>query len=397
MNKIRLLATISACNALSPLALQIVVPALPVIRIFFDTSLSETQVLLSSYSVTLAFAILVYGPMADRFDPKKILVFGMLVFGVGSLIGMYSNSFEFLVLSRIMQAIGAAAGSTLSRVIAAEVYQGDNLNKAMSHMMIVVVVGPMIAPIIGGYLVDNSNWQHIFGILTGLGLLMALAVATSLESSPRGSAKNSAQRGVFQDFAVVISKKGFALNMGILVAVQIGVYAFISASPYLVIEILGFSAVQYGLVFIYLTAGYIVGNVISGQVVAKIGAEKLVMIAAGNYCIGVIIFGGFHVLGVVNLYSIVGPAFLWTLTNGITQPNCGAGALASAKELKGSAASLSGFGQIMAGALGFQLIGMFKDVSTSYLVWILGICGILSWLMAYVLSQNARKTILEDS
>ena len=166
MNKIRLLATISACNALSPLALQIVVPALPVIRIFFDTSLSETQVLLSSYSVTLAFAILVYGPMADRFDPKKILVFGMLVFGVGSLIGMYSNSFEFLVLSRIMQAIGAAAGSTLSRVIAAEVYQGDNLNKAMSHMMIVVVVGPMIAPIIGGYLVDNSNWQHIFGITT---------------------------------------------------------------------------------------------------------------------------------------------------------------------------------------------------------------------------------------
>jgi MFS transporter, DHA1 family, multidrug resistance protein len=387
VSKVRILAVLTMCNALSPLALQILVPALPSIRNQLGVSLAETQLLLSTFSIALAVSMLAYGPLADRMDRKRLLVFGMITFSLGSLLGYSAGTIQILVAARILQAIGAGAASTITRAIAADTFQGSDLNRAMSAMLFVVVIGPMLAPVVGGYIVETSRWPNIMLLLLGMGGVLGLTAALFL--TPSRSTKRDATTGesYWIKFSAIVGNRIFSTNMATLIAVQVGVYAFISASPYLIIDLLKYSATQYGFVFMYLTMGYMSGNFVSGMVVKKIGGEKLVQIASLVYLFGAVSFLGFAILGIQNLLTIAGPAFLLTFTNGITQPNCGAGALASVEQHKGIAASLSGVGQILAGAVGFQIMGFVQIASAKPLAIVISACSAVAVISARFLSK----------
>lgn len=389
MSKVRILAVLTICNALSPLALQILVPALPSIRSQLGASMAETQLLLSAFSIALAVSMLAYGPLADRMDRKRLLVFGMIAFSLGSLLGYSAATIQILVAARILQAIGAGAASTITRAIAADTFQGPDLNRAMSAMLMVVVIGPMIAPVLGGYIVETAKWQNIMMLLCAMGGVLGLTAALILKPSKSASQQTRTAESYWERFTEIISNRTFATNMATLIAVQIGVYAFISASPYLIIDLLKYSATQYGFVFMYLTMGYMSGNFISGMVVKKIGGERLIQMASLVYLFGAIAFLGFAIAGIQNLLTIAGPAFLLTFTNGITQPNCGAGALASVERHKGIAASLSGVGQILAGAVGFQIMGFFQITSAKPLAIVIVACSVVTVVSAKLLSNPA--------
>ncbi len=393
MGNVKLLIILAVCNSLSPLALQMLAPALPSIRLTLNATLAQTQTVLSAYSIALALSMLVYGPLADRFDRKHLLIFGMLTFSVGSLVGYFADTIEILVIGRILQAIGAGAASTITRAIVADTYQGDDLNRAMSVMLMIVVIGPMLSPVLGGYIVDQSSWSNIMGVLCLMGVLLAIVVTFLLKNSILSSEYTGTVSTYWRGFEDVVRNRGFINNMTILMAIQIGVYAFISASPYLIIDVLGYTASQYGVVFVYLAAGYIAGNFVSSLVVKKIGGKNLVFLATFIYLLGAALFIGFVVFDIQNLATIAGPALLLTFTNGITQPNCGAGALASVAGKKGVVASLSGFGQIMAGALGFQIMGFLGTSSANPLAVVLGICSVLAVVAAALLLRSKERVV----
>lgn len=373
-----IIVIVTIIHALSPLAMQIFVPALPSIRASFSATVADTQWVISGFSAALAFSMLAYGPISDRFGRRRVVLLGLTVFCIGSAICYWADSLAMLVLGRVVQAVGVAAGSTMGRAVAADVMPPEKLARAVSFMTMALVMGPMLAPVIAGYLVSAAGWRSIallLGACSALLLLMAIKWMPETHKPEGGKPVPAAGSG---DAAVGKSPfltTGFIGHLTILIAVQVGVYGFLSASPYLIIDLLGYEPFHFGYVFIYLTGGYLLGNAFSGWGV--ISSRGLLACGILSYAMGGGIMLGLVANGVVNLYSIVGPAVMLSFANGISQPQCMAAALSAAPQRRGAASSIVGFSQIMAGGVGFQLMGWLPNGSPAPMTLLICACALI--------------------
>lgn len=372
-----IIVIVTVIHALSPLAMQIFVPALPSIRESFSATVADTQWVISGFSAALAFAMLAYGPISDRFGRRRVVLLGLTVFCIGSAISYWADSLAMLVLGRVVQAIGVAAGSTMARAVAADVIPPEKLARAVSFMTMALVMGPMLAPVIAGYLVSAAGWRSIALLLGGCStvlLLMAIKWMPETHKPERGKpvAATASSDGATGKSPFLTT--GFIGHLTILIAVQVGVYGFLSASPYLVIDQLGYEPFHFGYVFIYLTLGYLLGTGFSGWGV--LSSRGLLACGILSYAIGGGLMLGLVMNGVVNLYSIVGPAVLLSFANGISQPQCMAAALAAAPQRRGAASSIVGFSQIMAGGVGFQLMGWLPNGTPAPMTMLICACAL---------------------
>ncbi len=376
-----ILAIVTVIHALSPLAMQIFVPALPSIRDSFSATEANTQWVVSSFSAALAFSMLAYGRISDRLGRRRVVLFGLTVFCIGSAISYWADSLGMLIFGRVVQAVGVAAGSTMGRAVAADILPPEKLARGVSYMTMALVVGPMLAPVVAGYLVTAVGWRSIpllLGACAAVLLLLAIRWMPETHQPAAGMEGGSAAEGDRPARKSPFLTSWFTGHLIVLIAVQVGVYGFLSASPYLVIDLLGYEPFHFGYVFIYLTCGYLLGNAFSGWGV--LSSRGLLACGICSYGIGGAVMLGLTLNGVVNLYSIVGPALLLSFANGISQPQCMAAALSVAPRRRGAASSIVGFAQIMAGGLGFQIVGWLPGGSPSPMTMVVCICALLGAL-----------------
>ena len=162
-----LIIILASITALGPMSMQIFLPALPAIQDAFAVSTGRAQMVLSVSLAAIAFSALGYGPASDRFGRRPVIVVGLAIFFAGSVICAVAPSIEILVLGRVVQAVGAAAGMVLSRAIIRDLYDRETAAKILAYMVTALVLAPMVAPLIGGVLNDVSGWRSIF-IFTGI-------------------------------------------------------------------------------------------------------------------------------------------------------------------------------------------------------------------------------------
>ena len=144
-----------AITALAPVSLQIFIPALPAIQTSFGTETGTTQLVLSLSIFANAIATLVYGPLSDRFGRRPVVLVGLVLFLLGSVLSTIAPSITFLILARIVQSSGAAAGMVLARAIIRDLYDREQAASAISYLTMAMVVAPMVAPTFGAILIDN--------------------------------------------------------------------------------------------------------------------------------------------------------------------------------------------------------------------------------------------------
>ncbi len=151
-----------ACISLiSPLAVHLFLPVIPAVKISLGLSDSVAQLTFSVALFSMAFATLFYGSLSDRFGRRPVLLSGLCLFLAGSAISAVANSVVALVLGRLVQALGAGCGITLVRAIAQDVYGASRLVKAIAYLTMAYTLGPMVAPLIGGVLVDALGWRSV--------------------------------------------------------------------------------------------------------------------------------------------------------------------------------------------------------------------------------------------
>ena len=389
-----IIAIVTAIHALSPLAMQIFVPALPAIREHFSAGVADTQWVISGFSAALAVSMLAYGPVSDRFGRRRVVLLGLTLFCVGSALCYWADSLAMLIFGRVVQAMGVAAGSTMGRAVAADVVPPEKLARAVSFMTMALVVGPMLAPVIAGYLVSAGSWRGIpllLGICSVLLLLLAIkwmpeTHKPAQRTRPAGGGAAGAKPG-----RSPFLRAWFIGHLTMLTAIQLGVYGFLSASPYLVIDLLGYEPFQFGYVFIYLTCGYLLGNAFSGW--ERLKGTALLLCAVGCYGLGGGVMLALALNGVFNLYSIVVPAVLLTFANGISQPQCMAAAISAVPERRGAASSVVGFSQIMAGGVGFQIIGWLPGGSPVAMTALISACALVGALGVATIYLNPRAGV----
>jgi DHA1 family bicyclomycin/chloramphenicol resistance-like MFS transporter len=386
-----LMALLAAITALAPFSLQIFLPALPAIQASFAVTSGIVQLALSLSILANAVANLAYGPVSDRFGRRPVLLVGLAAFIAGSLSCALAPSIELLIVARIVQSIGAAAGMVLARAIVRDLYDRERSASIIAYLTMAMVVAPMLAPTIGAVVLDIASWRAIFYLSTGIGVVLIWPIVVMLAETrppearalggPLAGAGALLRSGLFWSY-VLQSTFGISVFFG-----------FISGAPYFMIDMLGRSATEYGLWFILVSAAFMAGNLVAGRFSGRIGLDRMVLtgslLAVAGATLALVLLLG----GAWTPLALFGPMMAVALGNGFSVPNAQAGAVSVNPLLAGTASGIAGFCQMFVAALVSQAVGMLQNGTPYPMAGFMAGCAVLSFL-GFVLPRRlaARRS-----
>ncbi|MCP4992387.1 MAG: multidrug effflux MFS transporter [Gammaproteobacteria bacterium] len=368
--------------ALGPLATDMYLPAFPALTIAFNADTSQVQQTLSIFLVGFALAQLIYGPLSDRFGRKPVLMGGLILFLFSSLAISVADSIESLTALRLLQALGGSAGPVLGRAMVRDLYPPIEGARILSYVASAMALAPAIAPILGGYMTIHLGWASIFLFLALYALLAALLLAIKIpETAPLKSSRGSFSPGyLIQSFGQLLRHptwRWYTLSCSFVFA---GVFAFLSAAPFIIINHMGYPEEQFGLFFTIIVFGYIAGSFYSGRRVRQLGIGRLLNQGAVVAALGGITMGLLVLLGIQQIWAIILPHMVYMFGVGIIMPQAIAGALAPFHKIAGSASALFGFIQMSFAALVGILVGELHDGGPLIMALVISLMGVVTWL-----------------
>lgn len=359
-----LVIAIMAINALS---ISVVLPVLPSIRIALGADVATTQLVLSSYLMSLAAGQIVVGVLADRFGRRPVLMVGMLLFVGGAILAAVSGDIVTIVASRFVQGFGSSAGIVIGRAIVRDLFDRERSASIYGYMTMGLAVAPMLAPAVGGLLDDNVGWRSVFLTMAICGVVAGTAAWRYLPEtlSPETAAKRNS---LVADMGMLLGVPAF-WAYSLMLAFIAGVYfSFLGGAPFVATELLGLSATALGAFLAFISIGYLIGNYLSGILSARLGTAF--MIAAGNtvLCVAVAVMVVIYASGGLNAWTFFAPVAFVGLGNGMAMPSALAGAVSVRPELAGTASGIAGTLQFGIGALASAMAGAAIAAAPSALV-----------------------------
>jgi DHA1 family bicyclomycin/chloramphenicol resistance-like MFS transporter len=267
---------IASIMALNPLAMDMMLPALPNIAAAFHiTAANEPQAVLSTFLVGFGIGQFVMGPLSDRFGRRAVLIDGMALYCIASVIAVTASSFETLLLARVLQGIGTSATRVIATSIVRDCYAGRRMASVMSLAMMVFIAVPVIAPSLGQAVMLLTQWRGIFVMLMLYGVLALIWSALRMpETLPMSERKSLAIRDVFSAFRQTVTNRqtlGYALAAG---GVQGALFAFVFCSQQIFTEIYGLGR-YFPLAFAAIAIGVALAGFLNARFVGRLGMRVI--------------------------------------------------------------------------------------------------------------------------
>ena len=374
----RTILILGALSAFGPLAIDFYLPGFPAMAQAFATDEKHIQLTLAVYFLGLSIGQLVYGPIADRFGRRVPLLVGVGLFTAASFACAFAPSLDWLIGARFVQALGGCAGMVLSRAIVSDKCDAVGSAKVFSQLMLVMGLAPILAPMLGGLLVNVYGWQAIFIVLTGFSALAALAVALGLPESLPANVPRQPLSGALRQYGRLLKDReylGHALTGGIAMA---GMFAYIAGSPFVFIKLYGVPAEHYGWLFGSNAAGFILVAQINARLLAKRGPAFLLSRMVWVYLAAGLTLLGVSALHTAQLWPLLIPLFICIASLGCIIPNASACAMSGQGARAGSASALLGCLQFSVAAAAAWLVGVLHDGSAMPMAMVISLCGILA-------------------
>ncbi|GLO48214.1 MULTISPECIES: multidrug effflux MFS transporter [Pseudomonas] len=374
---LRMVLILGALSAFGPLAIDFYLPAFPAMAQAFATDEKHVQATLAAYFLGLSIGQLAYGPVADRFGRRKPLMFGVTLFTLASLACAYAPNLDTLVLARFVQALGGCAGMVLSRAIVSDKCDPVASAKVFSQLMLVMGLAPILAPMLGGVLVNLAGWQSIFLALSLFSAGCLLAVSLGLPESLPEHIPRQPLSGALRQYLRLLADRvfiGHALTGGIAIA---GMFAYIAGSPFVFIKLYGVPAEHYGWLFGTNAAGFILVAQVNARLLAKRGPAFLLARAVWLYLAAGLTLLGVAALRPTQLWPLLVPLFVCISSLGCIIPNASACAMSGQGARAGSASALMGCLQFSVAAGAAALVGLLHDGSAVPMALVISLCGAL--------------------
>jgi DHA1 family bicyclomycin/chloramphenicol resistance-like MFS transporter len=375
-------------TSIGPFSIDMYLPGFPDIASSLHTSVANISLSLSSFFIGISVGQFLYGPLLDRFGRKKPLYAGLILYLIATIGCSFAFSANALITWRFFQALGGCVGLVASRAMVRDLFPVEENARIFSMLMLVVGVSPLLAPTTGGYLTAWFGWRSVFHTLTGMAVVMLVLVHFYLPESRKPDRSISLRPiPIIKGFLSVMKDPQFytyALTGSIAAA---GLYAYISGSPYVFMEIFGASEKQYGWIFAFVAFGLIIASQLNSLLLRKYSSQQIIRIAL--FCqssIGLLLLAGtiFHFLG---LYSTIFLAFLFLACQGFTFPNSSALSLAPFARNAGTASALMGGIQMAAGAGASALVSMLSNHTALPMAAAMAACS-CSALMVLLLGRT---------
>ncbi len=379
---LRTILILGALSAFGPLAIDFYLPGFPAMAQAFGTDEQHIQLTLAVYFLGLSIGQLAYGPIADRFGRRIPLLVGVCLFTLASLACAFAPNLEWLIGARFVQALGGCAGMVLSRAIVSDKCDAVGSAKVFSQLMLVMGLAPILAPMLGGALVNTLGWQWIFYLLTGFSALAGAAVFLGLPESMPAHHPRHPLSGALGRYVGLIKDPMFmgnALTGGVAMA---GMFAYVAGSPFVFIKLYGVPAEHYGWLFGSNAAGFILVAQVNARLLAKRGPAWLLARAVWVYLAAALALLGVCSLHTTQLWPLLIPLFICIASLGCIIPNASACAMNGQGARAGSASALLGCLQFSVSAGSASLVGALYDGSAIPMALVISGCGLVAVTLA---------------
>lgn len=375
-NPARLIVLLAALVAFAPLSIDTYLPSLPLIASDLHTSAASVQLTISLFLVGLCLGMLVYGPLSDRYGRRPLLLGGMLLYLVATLGCMFAGSVEQLVAWRFFQALGGAAASVLARAIVRDLFALAEAAKVLTLMHLVTMLATLVAPLLGSVLMNLNGWRTVFLGLLVFGAACLIASAWKIGETHAPDQRGASLAEVFLAYWHIARQPlalGYILCMGLAFG---GMFAFITASPFVYMEFFGVSPRGYAGLFGLNVVGIIVMTLINARLVSRLGPLRMLAVGAalaGLAAVGLLAAG---LSGWGGLALIVAWVVVYVSVTGLLGANCVASLLALFPRQAGAAAGLAVACQFALGALFSAAVSALADGTPRPMCLTLAVAGL---------------------
>lgn len=384
-SKAFLVILLGVLSAFGPFVVDLYLPSLPQLAQFFDTTASMTQLTLTTAMIGLAVGQLLLGPMSDKFGRKIPLIISLLIYIISTILLIFSPNIETMIVLRAVQGLSSAGSVVISRAIATDLYRGREMTRFFGLLMTINGIAPIISPILGSLLLEYIGWKGVFFFLAIIGIVVLLFCLRLKESLIIEKRLKGSVLSTFFTFGKIIKNRLFMSYVGIESFLLAAMFAYISASPFILQSFYGLSAFTFSLCFGANGAALVIGANIGG----KLSNRKA--LSFGVLGFGIVVLYTISTLIIQpNWFLVEIGFFLMLLMMGLTFPAISSLAMESERQYAGSASALLGFAPFFLGGVVSPLVGVGNIFySTSIVIFVCGVLGLGIYLSIHKNINNS--------
>ncbi|QSX35479.1 multidrug effflux MFS transporter [Shewanella avicenniae] len=348
---------LAAIMAITPLTIDMYLPAMSTIAASFHASVTDVQQSLSIYLAGYAMGMLTFGPLADRVGRRPLVIIGLSGFMLTTLgLALTEELSVFLVLRFVQAFLGSAATVVIPGYVK-EIY-GDNTAKGMSYVGLIMLIAPLAAPTIGSVILGLGNWRLIFYVLTLYSLLLLLLVTLKLRMPSDKATSERSHQSMLRNYAVVFSRPGVKPYLCSCLLCSLAFFSYLTASPFVYMEVFGLSDHTFALLFALNVGALAIANLVNSRIVVKHGSRKMLALATATATVAA------FALLLVNYFTL---PYWYTVivlvpllgSMGIMSVNSDAIVLMKFKQETGTATAVIGTLRFGVGALAGPILALF--------------------------------------
>lgn len=331
-------------------------PSLPSIANDFETSVAAVQKTITIFLIGFSVGMLIYGPLSDRYGRKKLLIMGMLIYVVSTIGCIFSQNIDQLQWFRLLQALGGASASVLSRALVRDLFTDAEIPKILSLMHIITMIATLIAPIAGALIIEYFHWSGIFTFLLIYSFLCMIWAKVSIHSPPPN---RTHQVSMIENYKAVLSSRyawSFMLCNGFSFG---GMFAYITASAFIFIQYYHFTPQQYAYLFGFNIISIIIFTTINSRALRKYSAYQLLKIMACISCSAGLYLGAITILKLESVELLIVGLMVFVGVTGSIGANSIASLLKLLPKQAGTASGLAVSMQFAMGAVLSYIVSLF--------------------------------------
>ena len=376
------LIVLGSLSAIAPFSVDMYLPGFPAIARDLRTDVSLVGLTLTSYFIGFSMGQLVFGPVLDRYGRKKPLMVGLLVYIFATVGCAFSPSIHYLIGLRFFLAMGSCVGMVGGSSVIRDLFSGREVARALSVMMTIFGVAPIIAPTIGGLIVATLGWRFIFGVLAVIGVFVLVAIKQVLPETKIADPSVSLRpKDVTLGYLKVFRERQFVIYVLGGAASSGGLFSYIAGSPFVYINLFGFTATQFGWIFGVNALAVVIGNQVNRRLLRKHDSARILpVVTALQSATGILLLTG-SFMGFLPKIAFVGLMVLLLFCFGLISPNSAALALQPFTRNVGSASAIMGSTMMISGAVATGLVSYLHNGTAIPMTLMTALCPSAAFIL----------------